>query len=439
MSYRSVLRNRHFFPLWVAQLISRLGKIIHEIALVWVVYEVTGSPTLISLIVLANIIPNMIVAVPAGVVVDWFNRKYLIVATEFASALAVLSIPLVGRSHFLVPTVVGVAVVLDLLEAVFVPARQALVPNVVPESDLDTANSLSRLTISTTQMLYVVGGLIVGLFGTFTAFYLNSVSYVISGLVLLAVPTEAGIPDDGSDDVGFNYSEFLQEVKQGVAFIRTHATLPWALLLVLLSNFSVAPVGVVLPFFADVIRTGGSVDLLTSIVGEATANGSVVFAALYGALFVGIFLGSVLVDFIEGTVERHRGKAIIFGVTTMGMGFLVAAVIPSAVTYPFTLIFAAIVAGGAGQSVMQIAYRTFLQTTVPDDKRGRVFSLVRICSSVGTPLSVVLAAPMVQMVGSMATLGSMGALLLLSSALMLFTPLFDVGSSTNETPSATGN
>ncbi|PSP77377.1 hypothetical protein BRC88_13750 [Halobacteriales archaeon QS_4_69_225] len=142
---------------------SRLVKTVHEIALVCVVFEVTGSSILISLIILANIIPNMLAAVPAGVIVDRVNQKFLIVGTEFASALAVLSIPLVGRSHFLVPTVLGVAVILDLLGAVFVPARQALAPDVVPESELDAANSLSRMTISTTQIFYIVGGLVVGL------------------------------------------------------------------------------------------------------------------------------------------------------------------------------------------------------------------------------------------------------------------------------------
>ncbi|WP_459987990.1 MFS transporter, partial [Natrinema sp. JCM 9743] len=260
MEYNAVLQNRHYLSLWFAQLISRLGKIIHEIALVWIVYEVTESPALISLIVLANIIPNMIAAVPAGVIVDRVNRKYLIVATEFTSALAVLLIPLVGRSRFLVPIVLGVAVILDLLEAVFVPARQALIPNVVAKSELDAANSLSRLTISVTQMLYVIGGLVVGLFGVFAAFYLNSVSYVISALILLIVPTEAGKPESGNETKS-SASEFFQEIKQGIKFIQTHTTLPWVLLLVLLSNFSTAPAGVVLPFFADVIQTDRSINI----------------------------------------------------------------------------------------------------------------------------------------------------------------------------------
>ncbi|WP_394295586.1 MFS transporter [Natrinema pallidum] len=174
-------------------------------------------------------------------------------------------------------------------------------------------------------------------------------------------------------------------------------------------------------------------------MGDGTAHGSVVFAALYGALFVGVFIGSILVGSAGSIVDRHRGKVITFGVSLTGIGFLLAAILPSVVAYPFTFIFGAIAVGGTGNAIMKIAYQTFLQSTVPDDKRGRVFSLVRICSSVGTPLSVVLAGPLVMTVGSIATLGGMGGLLLLSCIIMPFTPLFNIGSSTSETSSTTVN
>lgn len=132
------------------------------------------------------------------------------------------------------------------------------------------------------------------------------------------------------------------------------------------------------------------------------------FAALYNAFFIGVFPRSFLVELVEGTVDCHRGKTIIIGVSLTGLGFSVAAVIPSTVTYPFTLVFGALVVGGAGNSVMQIAYRTFLQRTIPNNKRGHVFSLVQICSSIGTPLSIALTAPIMKIFGPMTTLGAMG-------------------------------
>lgn len=132
------------------------------------------------------------VSVPAGVLVDRFNRKGKLVAAEAVRGLAVLAIPSVEEGPFLVPGVMAVALVASTMAAFFDPAYQALIPRLVDPGELDTANSLLNLTSSTVRLFYVVGGLVVGLGGTFVAFYVNSATFVLAAVVLLAVPTAAG-------------------------------------------------------------------------------------------------------------------------------------------------------------------------------------------------------------------------------------------------------
>lgn len=88
------LKNRDFMNLWLGQLISRLGDGIHEIALAWLVLDLTGSALSMGAILAVSVTPNLLFGLPAGVFVDRFNRKMIMVYSDLARTLIVLVIPL---------------------------------------------------------------------------------------------------------------------------------------------------------------------------------------------------------------------------------------------------------------------------------------------------------------------------------------------------------
>jgi len=96
------LKNTDFLKLWLGQLISRIGNGIHEIALAWLVLELTGSALSMGAILAVSILPNLLFGLPAGVIVDRFNRKRIMVLSDLSRTLIVLVIPVaytLGRTR----------------------------------------------------------------------------------------------------------------------------------------------------------------------------------------------------------------------------------------------------------------------------------------------------------------------------------------------------
>lgn len=433
---RSVLRERGFAALWSAQLISRVGDSIHEIALVWIVYEVTGDPSLITIVALASFVPNLLFSIPAGVVVDRVNRKHLLVGSELVRGLVVLAIPLLGEGPWLVPVVVGVALVASTMEAFFGPAQQATIPRLVPASKLDAANSLNNLTLSTSRLFYVAGGVVVGLGGSFLAFYLNSASFLLAALVLLAVPTAAGRPvvdrdreseaDSGeefdgdaddelegdADEVAADAGSTIEEAKEGVRFILGSPGLLAVVAMTVFVDFAFVPLVVVLPVFATAVLGGDSVT----------------YGFLLGSFFVGTLLGNLLVGPVRGFVDAHRGPVMIAATILTGASVALAAWLPGLVGFPFAVALAGFAFSGLCNPFLNVPLTTYAQSVVPDEKRGKVFAVLRLGITGAAPVGIAIAGPAVEAFGPVVVLVAMGSIVALAGVGGLFTPLVELGS-----------
>lgn len=408
---RAVLGERGFAALWLAQLVSRIGDSIHEVALIWVVYEVTGDPTLIALVALASFVPNLLFSVPAGVLVDRLNRKYVLVGTEATRGVVVLAIPFVGEGPYLVPVVVAVALLASTMEAFFGPAQQALIPRLVAPEELDAANSLNNLTLSTSRLFYIVGGLVVGLGGSFVAFYVNSATFIVAALVLLAVPSAAGRPVDrprSPEDTG---PSFLDEAWEGIQFIRGHPALVAVIGMGVFVDFAFVPLVVVLPVFASVVLGGGG----------AT------FGYLLGAFFVGTLVGNLLVGTVHRRIDRHRGPVMVGATVLTGVSLGLAAWLPGLVAAPFAAAVAGLVLAGVCNPFLNVPLTSYTQAVVPDEMRGKVFSVMRLGITGAAPIGIALAGPSVELFGPATVMLGMGAVIVLAGLGGLFTPLVRLG------------
>lgn len=410
---RSVLRERGFAALWLAQLVSRIGDSIHEIALIWVVYAVTGDPRLIAIVALASFTPNLLLSIPAGVVVDRVNRKYLLVAAEAIRGIAVLAIPLVGEGPYLVPVVVAVALLASSMESFFGPAQQAMIPRLVDPEDLDAANSLNNLTLSTSRLFYIIGGVVVGVGGSFVAFYLNSATFLVAALVLLVIPTRAGQPEsEATLEESESRPSLFGEALDGINFIRDSPALLAVIAMGVLVDFAFVPLVVVLPVFATVVLGGDG----------AT------FGFLLGAFFAGTLLGNLLVGPVRGVIDAHRGPVMVAATVLTGVGIGLAAVVPTLVAYPLVAALAALAVAGAANPFINVPLTTYTQSVVPDEKRGKVFSVMRLGITGAAPIGLALSGPFVENFGPVVTLLVMAAIVTLAGVSGLFTPLVRIGS-----------
>lgn len=412
MSYRAALGHRGFFALWLAHLVSRVGDSIHKIAIIWLVYEVTGDPTILSITVLATVLPYVVVVLPAGAIVDMVNRKHVLVVTEFVCGLVVLAIPLLGRHEYLVPVVLVVAFVSGVMNAFFIPAQHAIIPNLIPEELLDSANSLSEVTQSASLMLYAVGGLVVGVAGSFAAFYVNSATFLFSALVLLAVPDSSGASNrEGPTAVSTVASDVLDEVRGGLAYIRSNRVLRIIIATVAVINFAVAPLSIVLAVFSSRTLDGGSV----------------VFGAVYASMFAGTFFGGVGVNYVKEWVAARRGAVIVGGVVLNGIAFGATGVLPAHLPSPVFVAMVTVALAGVATAAVKISIDTYVQTTVPDEYLGKVFSVIGMLGNVFRPVGLVLAGPVIALVGPSPTLLGQGLVIVALGLVVALTPLVELG------------
>ncbi|HEV2067645.1 MAG TPA: MFS transporter, partial [Thermomicrobiales bacterium] len=190
-SYRSVARSPSYFPLWLSQLVSSFGDTLHYIALVVLVYELTGRGAAVAVLVAAEVVPVLLLGPVAGVVIDRFNRKSVLIGADVARAVLALSLVWPQGAWHAYVVAAGIAAG----NTFFNPTVQAVIPELTTEDQRLAANSVSWSTGRLVQIIAsaIAGGLI-ALIGTDAAFLLNAGTFVISALLLvrLIIPAHAG-------------------------------------------------------------------------------------------------------------------------------------------------------------------------------------------------------------------------------------------------------
>lgn len=414
MSFRDVLGNREFAALWGAGALSNIGSSIHSITVIWVAYTLTNDPRLVALVALATLVPDLVFSIPAGTFVDRFNRKWILILADLVRAVAVATLPALlftGRDGVLIPVLVGVSVVEGLMAAFVTPARSAVVPTIVHDDHLDAANGLLQLSNSFSRVFYLVGGGVIAVVGPAGAFGLNAGSFAVSaGILFFGLSSGLRVSNSSSSDETTRYSRVVSDAKSGLSFIFRTPVVLSVVFLSVLAGFAMAPLGVIFPFFLDGVGLASSFS----------------FALFYGSIFLGIVVGSLVLGNMNETVTAHRGRLMIAGLFASGVSlYLTASVVPR---FAFPLVSGPVlmVCFGAGIAAIQVPGGTLMQKSVPDEYRGKVFSVVKTLSLSAPPLSIVVAGPLVEASSASTVIILQAAVLFLASMLLLITPLTGV-------------
>ena len=148
-SYRDVARSPSYFPLWLSQLVSSFGDTLHYIALVILVYQMTGQGAAVAVLVAAEVIPVLLLGPVAGVVIDRFSRKAVLIGADVARAVLVLSLVWPQGAWHAYVVAAGIAAG----NTFFNPTVQAVIPAITTEDQRLAANSVSWSTGRLVQIL----------------------------------------------------------------------------------------------------------------------------------------------------------------------------------------------------------------------------------------------------------------------------------------------
>jgi MFS family permease len=393
--YVRLASNGAFSAMWLAQVISSLGDRVHQIALVFLVARATNSsPLALGLVFAAMTVPSSLVGPLAGVLVDRWNRKHVMVASDLLRAFIVGLIPVASGLH--VGLVVALVLVLAVVSSFFRPARTAALPRVVPDEDLLTANSAMWVADTVSDLAgYGLGGMFVAFLGSSLAlaFWLDGVSYLASAALVAAVviPTlgRPGAQAAGSRaweaepaESGLAVAEgSLAVAKSGfaVAELGTEANLPASAVQSLIADLVVGWrfLRTETVLFATTVQAAvaeyglGALTALSPLLVASLALGTTDAPTAYGffemATGVGLVGGGIV---LGGVAHIPKGPSIIAAFTALG---LVLVALSATQSLPLALFLAGAV--GLANVTFAIPSQTIFQQRTPDEMLGGVVAI----------------------------------------------------------------
>jgi len=315
----------------------------------WVVYTMTHSAFMLGLTVFASQFPSFLLSLIGGITSDRYSRYKILLITQTASLLqAVLLAILVLIGHYTVAEILILSVVLGIINAFDVPARQPMIHDMVTnKEDIPNAFALNSSMVNIARLVGpALSGIILVKFGAGICFLLNAVSFVavIISLVLMKLPPY--VPSTIKKKIG-------HELEEGFVYLKNTPSIGIIIIMLCLISLLVYPFNTLLPVFAKVIYKGDAATFgyINSFIGLGAVGGSIMLASLKK----GTDLKMVLLY-----------TSIVFGV------FLV---LFSQISYfPLAMLFATLT--GFGMMAQTTVCMTIVQVESAKDMRGRVMSYV---------------------------------------------------------------
>lgn len=358
---------RRFVILSTGLLVSVLGSAFTSLALAVWVFRDTGSVTQYGITLLLNFLPGIVFAPAAGALVDRWNRRAMLIATDVLNAVLVLGLALLYVAGALqlwhVFTFVGVQ---SVLRSVQMPAVNSVVILLAPKEQVGRANGVVLLAQALGNTVgFVAAGVLLVTIGLDGVLLIDTVTFVVNILVLVCIR----IPDVPRTEEGTEGSgSLLSEIRQGWQYLTARRAL------VTLGMFAFALnlcVGVVDALFTPMVLSFASASTLGLVV---------------GALGVGMVLGSVVQTSWGGPVRRIHGLAGF--ALPLGLFLCLGAVRPSA-----PLIIAAAIGFMFCFTIIDGTTRSILQLEVEPDLQGRAFAGYTMVSSTGMCIAYAVAGP----------------------------------------------
>lgn len=376
------LGNFNFALLWVSMLFLMAGTQMQMLAQGYLAYEITGSGTILGYINLGIAVPLLTVPLFGGALADKIDRKLLIQGAQLTAALLALALgllidaDLISWQHLMISSMVQGA-----LFSFMMPARQAIIPQLVGQNRLSNAMALNAAGMSAMSMAAPAGaGFLYDWAGSWNLYY------IIAGLSFVAVVLMGFVKPKG-EPVQKKQTAMVRDIWDGIAYISRQRILVVLLIVGLVTTILAMPFRFILPVFVvDIYKQqADSMGLLTAIMG---------FGAMAGAMYV------------AAIGRKNRGMLLIVSSMLSGIGLLLVAAIP--IYYAAAFIMIILGMGDAGRMSLNQALLIELSD---NEYRGRVMSIFMLNFGF-MPLGTYPAGVMIDYVGGQTVIGMMGLALI---------------------------
>ncbi len=355
VGYSQLIRqNKNFRNLWFGQIISMFGDWFNLIASAALIAQLTESGLAVGALFVARMLAPFLVSPVAGVVADRYNRKTILIFSDIVRSMTAFAFLLVREPEH-VWLIYALTFIQLGISGFFNPTYNALLPDLVSEEELGTANVLGTITWSVMLTLgAAVGGLVSGIFGIYTAFTIDGITFLLSIVFLLMVTYSHDVDAESDQSV----SAAMQSYIDGLRYLRQKSDI---LLIALHKSFLTVTTWAGI----QVIQVSIAEDLF--VIGE---GGSISLGLMFAFQGIGAALGPVVGRYIVGDDLKKIRRFIITCYLIDAVGLAIASTL-----FNFPVILFAWVLIGFGSGNLWVMSSQLLMTLLPNEMRGRVFSV----------------------------------------------------------------
>lgn len=374
-------KSRNYRLYFTGQSLSLIGTWMQKTAVSWVIYTLTHSTLMLGVSLFASQFPSFLFTLIGGVVSDRYNRYRVLLTTQAASLIqALLLATLILLKHYEVWEILSLSVVLGVINAFDVPARQALVYEMVDDkADLPNALALNSSMVNLSRIAGpALAGIVLESVGDGACFLLNALSFVavIVSLLMMRLPQYI---------TKLHKKNVFGELKEGFAYLKHTPSISFVLIMLGLISLLVLPFSTLIPYFArDVFKgTARTFGIIDSFIGLGAFSGA-------------IFLASQ-------KTGANLKKILCINTLVFGAGLILFS---HETFYPLALLFVTI--AGFGMMSQITISNTLIQTTVAPKMRGRVISFYAMAFFGMQPLGGLLVGAISKWIGTTDTLMGQG-------------------------------
>ncbi|MCD8741329.1 MFS transporter [Mucilaginibacter roseus] len=389
----NAFKSRNYRLFFFGQSFSLIGTWMQKTAVSWVVYALTHSEFMLGVTMFASLFPSFILSFLGGVVADRYDRYKVLLITQIASMIqALLLTLLVYFKQYEVWQIISLSVVLGVINAFDVPARQSLVYEMIDNKEhLPNALALNSSMVNLSRLIGPgIAGLLIEKLGEDACFGLNTLSFiaVIGSLLAMRLPKYEAKPHN---------KDVVADLKEGFTYIKNTPSIGFILLMLCLMSVLVLPFATLIPVYArDIFKgTASTFGVIDSVIG---------LGAFAGAIFL-------------ASLKPGSNLKLILAINTLVLGTGLALFSHEEI-YPVALVFAMI--SGFGMMSQVTISNTVIQTTVSPDMRGRVISFYAMVLFGLQPIGGLLIGTVSQYINAQNTLLAEGIAALLIGGIHLY-------------------
>ncbi|MDZ7264702.1 MAG: MFS transporter [candidate division KSB1 bacterium] len=368
------LLNKNFFLLWQGQAVSKLGSQVFSIAMILWIIDVTGSATIMSLVMMMSSIPALILGPIGGAFADRHSRRLIIVFSDVLNGIAMLSFAAIvyffpGQTKLNIIWLFLVSIWVAVVNSFFFPAISASIPEIVPKKKLTGANTLSQLSLQISVLVgQGLGGVFYKMLGGPLIFLLNGISYLFSATSesFISIPQQIA-KNEGNWKEQFRH--FKTDIVEGLRYIWQKAGLRELLIISAIMNFFITPVILLFPFYVEKFLN----------LGDDWQKWFGFLIATYG---VGTMLGYVSAS-VTNFAGKIRGRLMIIFIVLESSIYAMLGLAGGPIVVMIMALIAGMLNGYTGVNIM-----TILQFTTPSAIRGRVFGLLGTLVGIISPIAM---------------------------------------------------